>query len=152
MLCAVKVTGILELGEDGLNDGLMAFVGRANEVVDAQIEGVWKFTPFDGQLIAVGLRGLTLGTGGLLDLLTVFVEAGEEEDLVTERLLGSGEHIGHDLFVGMAQVGLAVEVINCGCEIEFFRHRWRDLGVFDEEWQGSGRDAMGESGSEVAVS
>ena len=43
--------------------------------------------------------------GGLLDFLAVLVDAGEEIHLVATQPAVTGDHVGKDLFIGMADVG-----------------------------------------------
>ena len=55
---------------------------------------------------------------GLLDFLAMLVHAGEEKRLVAPQAAVADDHVGKHLFVGMADVGRAVGVIDGGGEVE----------------------------------
>ena len=62
----------------------------------------------------------------------MFVEAGEEENFLAQTSPGARDHVGDNLFVGMTEVRLAVDVINGGGDVKRFAHPptvWRTLAV-----------------------
>ena len=122
----VEVPLGMELREDGLDNFLVARLRGADEVVVREAELGDEGLPAHGQLIAIGLRGFAVGLRGLLDLLPVFIETGEEEDLLAQRATAPGDDIRDDLLVGMAEVRLTVHVINRGRDVETFAHRAAD--------------------------
>ena len=74
----------VHFGQAGLNDFFVPRIGGANEVIVGQTQGGGEGFPIFGQLIAIGLRVLALGLGGLLDFLAMLVEAGQEENFLPE--------------------------------------------------------------------
>ena len=52
------------------------------------------------------------GGGGLHDLVAVLVGAGLEADLLPQEAVEAGQGIGHHRGVGVADVGLGVDVID----------------------------------------
>ena len=109
-----------------MNDGLVAGLGGADEVVVGEAEVLGEREPLEGELVAVGHGILALGGGGLLDLLAVLVKAGDEEDLLAHGTMGASDDVGDDLFVGVPEVGCAVGVVDGGGDVEAFAHA---LGV-----------------------
>jgi len=65
-------------------------------------------------LVGVALGIHAPAPGRLLHLLTMLVGAGEEKGLYTAQPGIAGQHIGQDGGVGMAQVGLVVDVVDGG--------------------------------------
>ena len=86
----VELAVVVKVLEDGLDDGLMAWLGGADEVVVGQAEFGGEGFPAFGEFIAVGLGGFAFFFGSLLDFLAVFVEAGEEIDFFAECSDGRG--------------------------------------------------------------
>ena len=102
----------------------MARLGRADEIVVGQLRVCGELPPQDRrQFIAICLRRFAFGFSGLLDLLPVLVQAGQEKDLLPKAALGTGDHVGDDLFIGMAEVRLAIDVVNRGRDVKSFAHR-----------------------------
>ena len=116
------MSGGVELGENRLHDFLVARFGGADEIVVGQAQFRGERLPTDGQFIAVGLRGFALGVGGLLDFLAMLVEAGQEKNLLAERAAGAGDDVRDDLFVGVAEMRLAVHVVDRGGQVKAFAH------------------------------
>ena len=120
--CLVEMASVVELRERGLHKLLVARLGRADKVVVGQFQLFRKGLPVGGEFVAIGLRGFSIGEGSLLDLLAVFVEAGQKKNLLSQAAMRPGNHVRHDFFVGMAEVRLAVDVINRGGDVKPFVH------------------------------
>src|SRR5258708_25975746 len=112
----------MEFRENGLHDLFVPRLGGADKVVIGQLKLICKGRTDSGQIIAISLRGATLGNGGLLHLLTMLVEAGEKECFLAHAAARACDDVGNDLFVGMAQVWLTVDVINGGGDVKTFIH------------------------------
>ena len=56
--------------------------------------------------------------GGFHHLVAVFVGAGLEAGLLPQEAVEAGQGVGHHRGVGMAQVGLGVDVIDGGGEVD----------------------------------
>ena len=119
----VKMAGGVELGERGLDEFLVARLGGADEIVVGQFQFFGERLPVRRELVAIGLRGFAFGDGGLLDLLAVLVEAGQEKNLLAQAAPRPRDDVGDDLLVGMAEMRLAVDVINRGGDVKPFAHR-----------------------------
>ena len=115
----------------------------ADEIIVGQPEPGGEGHPVRGQLIAILLRHFVLGESSLLDFLAVLVEAGEEENFFAEQPVRARDDVGDDLLVGVAEVRLAVEVINGGRDVEQFVHvaatvgAGRGVGNCPVQWDGS---------------
>ena len=75
----------------------------------------------EGGLFDEVVRGDALFFCGLLDFLAVLVDACEEEYLIAAEAVVASDDIGEDLFIGVADVGSAVGVIDGGGEVEHGR-------------------------------
>ena len=100
----------------------MARLGGADEIVVGQFQLLGERLPVGRQFVAVGLRRFAFRQRRLLDLLAVLVEAGQEEDLLPQAAPRPRDDVGDDLLVGMAEMRLAVDVINRGGDVKPFVH------------------------------
>ena len=116
------MAGGLEFGQSGLDIFLVARLGGADKIVVGQLEPLGEGQPVGGDGIAIFLWILFLGQGGLLDLLAMLVQAGQEENLLAEAAAGPRDDIRDDLFIGMSDVGLPVDVVNRRRDIKPFAH------------------------------
>ena len=73
--------------------------------------------------------------GRLLDLLAVFIEAGQEKNLLTQAAPRPRDDVGDDFLVGMAEVRLAVDVINGGGDVKLFVHQGGQCDGQTRRWQ-----------------
>ena len=80
----VKLIGVIKLLEAFADDGLVARIGGADEVVGGDAEFFDECLPVIGQFVAVGLGILTGGLGGLLYFLAVLIKAGEVKRLLAK--------------------------------------------------------------------
>ena len=77
-----------------------------------------------GALItASGLSLADRGLGGLLHFLAMFIQARQEKHPFSEEAPGASDHVGNDFFIGMPEVGKAIDVIDRGGDVEPFVHR-----------------------------
>ena len=130
----VEVTFGMKFGQNSLHDFFMARFGRADEVIIGQLERGRKLLPNRGQFIAISLWGLALGHRRLLDFLAVLVQAGQKKRLLPEAAPGPRNHIRHNHLVRVAQVRLAIDVVN-GCrDVKALAHR-RYFGERRLPWQ-----------------
>ncbi|MNL67288.1 hypothetical protein D3C87_1918550 [compost metagenome] len=90
----------------------MRRVAGADEAVVGDAEGFPDFLGLGGDVVHEGLGRDAGGVRGLLDLVAVLVEAGQEEDLLAAQPVVAREGIGGDLLVGMADVGRRVAVVD----------------------------------------
>ena len=110
----IDLTGFVNLREAGLNDFLVARFGGADEIVVGQFQLFRKGLPILCEFIAIRLRCLALGNRGLLDFLAMFIEAGEEEDLLSQTASRPRDDVSRDFLVSMAEMRLAIDIINRG--------------------------------------
>ena len=87
-------------------------VGGADVVVVAEAHAVPEAAELGGDFVGEGLRGLAGLLCGALDLLAVFVGAGEEPGVVAEQAVAAREDVADDRRVGVADVGARVDVID----------------------------------------
>ena len=100
----------------------MARFRGADKVVVGKIQFFGERLPDGGQLVAVGLRLFPVVQGGLLDFLAVFIEAGQKKNLLAQAAASAGDDVRDDFLVGVAEVRLAVHVINRGRQVKAFAH------------------------------
>ena len=112
----------MEFGEDCLDELLVARLGGADEIVVGQFQFFRERLPIGRQLVAIGLRRFAFRLRGLLDLLAVLIQAGQEENLLPQAAPRPRDHVGDDFFVGVAEMRLAVDVINRGGDVKPFVH------------------------------
>ena len=117
-------------GEELLHAALVAGLGGADEVVVAEAHAVPEATELGGDFVGEVLRRLAGGLGGALDLLAVFVGAGEEPGVVAERAVAARDDVADDRGVGVADVGARVDVIDRRGDVVLvgfgLRHRGAD--------------------------
>ena len=129
----------MELGEDGGDDFLVTGLGGADEVVVGEAQLAGEGFPLHGETVAVGLRVLALGGGGLLDLLAMFIETGQEEDLVAEAAVGACDDIGQHHLVSVPEVCCAVRVENRRGQVKPFAHEAGTVPTGTGRGNGGGR-------------
>jgi len=57
----------------------------------------------------------------------VLIHASQKKNIVAQAALGPGDDIGYDLFVGVAEMRLAVDVVNRCCDVKPFAHALPNL-------------------------
>ena len=117
----------VQFGQNRLDGSFVARLGGADEIVvgEAQIRG--KCLPGGRQLIAISLGRFALGLGDLLHLLAVFIRARQKKHLFTQGALGPGHYVRDNLLVGVAQVRLAIHIVNGGRQIKSLTHAQRSV-------------------------
>ena len=135
VLLLVEMALVLELAQNGLQHRFVARLGSADEVVIGEIQLLRKGLPGDGQFIAIFLRLAAAVQRRLLDFLPVFVEAGQKKHRLTEASAGAGYHVGENFFVGMAEVRLAIGVVDRGGQVKTFAHLRAYCGGAGSGWQ-----------------
>ena len=105
-----------ELAEDGLHAVLMAVVGGFGPAVEFESEFVPE--PEEAFGVSFGESGDVdaFGLGRFHHLLSVLIDAGEVVSLLALETSVAGENIGEDFFVSVANVGLAVGVVDGGSD------------------------------------
>ena len=100
----------------------MPVLGRAHEIVMTKAQLIYKDLPAGSQIIAVILRVQTLFGRCLLDLLSVFIQARQKKRRFSKTLVHPGDGIGHNLFIGMPEMRMPIDIVNGGGEVVFFTH------------------------------
>src|SRR3954462_13265226 len=114
----IEMPSGMKLRQRGLDDFFMARFGGANEIIDREVELLDERAPIFGESIAIFLRRFAVAKRGLLDFLAMFIEASEKENVIAQTALAAGNHIRDDLFIGMPQMWLPIEIINGGRDVE----------------------------------
>lgn len=100
----------------------MARLGCSYKIIVTTLKFGGKILPYCGKGVAVRLWFLALSERRLLNFLTVLVETREKECRLPQATSGACDHVGDDLFVAMAQVWLAIDVIySCG-QVKILTH------------------------------
>ena len=110
--------------------------GGADEIVVGQFQFFGERLPVRGELVAICLRVFLLGLRRLLDFLAVLVEAGQEKNFLSQAAPRPRDDVGNDLLIGMAEVRLAVDVINRGGDVKPFAH-YRTRSLADKRGKGN---------------
>jgi len=98
------------------HDPLVSGVGGANKMGRVDSQASMQRLKMDAHPVGeeLGIDALTLRR--LLHFLPVLIDAGEKKDILLQAFFVAGKEIGQHLFVGMTQVGRAVDVIDRGGE------------------------------------
>ena len=105
-----------------LHHGLVPRFRRPHEVVVRNVQALPELLKLRRELVAMRLRRDAPLRSGLLNFLAVFVEAGEEKDVVAFETLVAGQHICRNRRVGMADVRDIVDVVNGSRDVKGLRH------------------------------
>ncbi len=117
----VNIAGIGQHFPDRLARLDVAGLRGADEIIVGEVQRPRHLPKMGGVLIAKSLGLHPGGDGGFLDLLAVFVSAGQEVHIEPVQALKARHHVGRDRLVGMAQVRQAVHIGNRrGDEIRLF--------------------------------
>ncbi len=111
---AVVIEGLQEL----LDAGDVALLGGADEVVVGDVEVAPELLELGELAVAPLLGGHAVLGCGLRDLLAVLVEAGEEVHVLAVEAVEAGDGVCRDSGVGGSDVGLAVDVVDGGGDVE----------------------------------
>ena len=102
---------------------LLVFVGRgANEVVVGQAHPVPESAEFGGDFVGELLRSFSRSLRRALDLLSVFVGAGEEVSVKAHQALAPCNGVAGNRGVGVPDVRTRIHVINRGRDVKLFAH------------------------------
>ena len=103
---------VVETLEDLLHNALMRWCGRGSPSVEVDLKFLPKLEEFGGATVCEFLGRHPFFFGGLLDLLPVLIHAGQKKNGATTEFFEPGENIGEDFFVGVADVGRRVGVVD----------------------------------------
>ena len=118
VLPEVNVPGLVHPGQDLLHHPHVGRVGGADVVVVADVQVVPGPAEAGADLVHELLDRQARGGGGFQHLVAVLVGAGLEADLLPQEAVEAGQGIGHHRGVGVADVGLGVDVIDGRGEVE----------------------------------
>ena len=124
----VKVIFLVEVGKDFNHHLFVSLAAGADEVLVGEAEFFGEPLPGLGQSIAIRLCFQFSVLGGLLHFLAMLVEPGQEKDVLTEALVAASDDVRNDLFISVAKVWLAIDVVDCGGHVERFAHGPSSLG------------------------
>ncbi|MNX83213.1 hypothetical protein D3C86_1149710 [compost metagenome] len=113
--------------EDALDRRAVGGIAGTDEPVVANVEGFPDLLGLHGDVVHEGLGGDTRGVSGLLDLVAVLVETGQEEDLLAAQPVVAREGIGGDLLVGMPDVRRRVAVVDRRGDVVLLRGHAKNL-------------------------
>ncbi len=106
----------------------MARLGGADKIVVRQLQFFGERLPVRRERVAIFLRIFFLRLRGLLDFLAVFIEAGQKKNFLSQAAPRARDDIRDDFLVSVAEMRLAVDVINRGGDVKPFAHyRTRSL-------------------------
>jgi len=100
----------------------VARLRRAHKIIIGELQFLCESLPVHRKFIAIVLRRFALRKSNLLHLLAVLVQTRQEKYLLAEAPPRPGDDVCSDLFIGMAEVRLAVDVINRGGDVKPFAH------------------------------
>ncbi len=100
----------------------MPGLGGANEIIVADIDLFPEFLEDFDHGIGKDIGLDILGGGGFDDFDPVLVGAGEEECLLAAAAMEAGQGVGGDGGVGVAEMGLAVGIVNRRRDVKGLAH------------------------------
>ena len=106
----------LHAGKKLLNNPAVAWIGGANQAVVADLPALPQLPVLGADGIAVGLGAETGGLRRALDLLAMFITAGDEQHRFTLQPLKPRQRIAGQGRVSTAQMRLVVDVVERGGE------------------------------------
>ncbi len=104
--------------DERLHADLVGVGGGADELVVGEPEARPDRREARGDVVDERLRRRPRLLGRLGDLLAVLVHPDHEMDVAAERAMEPGDHVGADLLEGVADVGIAVGVVDGGRQVE----------------------------------
>src|SRR5829696_5658585 len=116
------MTAGLEPAENRLHHLLVSQVGRANEIIEREVELTGKGAPVRCELITIILGLLSLLQRCLLHFLSVLIEPREKKDVVVQAAMPPRDHVRDDFLIRVPQVRLPVDVINRSGDVIAFTH------------------------------
>ena len=114
----IDIALVVQLLEDVLNGLFVVGVGGTNEVVVGGIHAIPDTADVACHVVNVVLGGDTGGLCQFFDLLTVFIGTGHEENVITALALIAGDGVGHNDFVGIADMRLTGRIGDRRCQIK----------------------------------
>ena len=118
VLAVVDVAAVVDRPQDVAHHPGVAFLGGADEVVVADEQRLPGVAEALGHAVDEGL-GIGAGApGGEVDVLAVLVGAGQVEGVVAVEAVEAGQEVGHHRRVGVAEVGLGVDVVDRRGEVD----------------------------------
>ena len=122
LLAFVDQALVEELLQEPPDHLLVARLGRPDVIVVGDVEVAEHALEDGSDLVDERLRLDAALEGGLLDLLAVLVESGEEVDVPAAQAHVTGDHVGQDFLVGVAEVRRAVGVVDGRGDVERTGH------------------------------
>ena len=113
----VDVAVVVDALQHLLDLELVGLVGGADEEVVGDVQPGQQRLEALGVHVRERLRLDPQGVSGVGDRFAVLVGPGQEEDVLAALAHVSRQHVGGDRLVGVAEVRLAVYVVDCGGDV-----------------------------------
>src|SRR5262249_36587066 len=101
---------------------LVAILGGANEVVVGEPHPLPQRAELAGNLVGKLLWSFARSLGGALDLLPMFVGAGEEIRVLPQHALPTRHRVTSNRRIGMTDVRPRIHVVNRGRDVKLLAH------------------------------
>jgi hypothetical protein len=118
VVSGVDVAAVVEVLENGLHDAGVARLSGADEVVVLDLHEAQQRAEVLAELVAVRLRADAPQGRAAQHLLAVLIGAGEHPHVVAAAAVPAAERVGGDRGVGVADVGLVVDVVDRRGDVE----------------------------------
>ena len=118
----VDVSVIANLAPQRLHAALVALRCGADEIVVRQAHAIPEGTEFRGNFIGELLRRFARGLGCTLDLLTVFVGAGQEPGVIPQHPVPPRDRVADNRGVGVPNVRMRIDVVDRGRDVKLLAH------------------------------
>ncbi len=118
----VDVSVVANFAPEGLHAFFVAGRGGADEIVVLQAHAIPEGAELGGDFVGELLRRFVRGLGCALDLLSVLVGTGQEPGVVSEHAVAAGDGVAGDGGVGVSDVGMRVDVVDRGRDVELLGH------------------------------
>ena len=110
----VDIALVVHLLQDASNDVGVSRFSRPKEVIVRDLQTLPRLSERCRDAIHVSLGFHTRVLGGLVDLLPVFVGAGQKKCVIPREAVKTNEEVRHHRRVGMTHMGLAIDIVQ-GC-------------------------------------
>ena len=114
----IDIALVVQLLEDVLNGLFVVGIGGTDEVIVGGIHAVPDAADVACHVVNVVLGGDPCCLCQFFDLLTVFIGTGHEENVITALTLIAGNGVGHNDFVGIADMRLTGRIGDRRCQIK----------------------------------
>ena len=122
VVALIDVAVILYAFPQSLHALLVPVRRGADVIIVGQAHAIPERTEFRRDFIGELLRSLARGMGCTLDLLTVFVGAGQEPGVIAQHAVAARDRVAGKGGIGVSDVGTRIDVVDRSRDVKLFGH------------------------------